>query len=106
MRKADTLRRSLALAAPEPPDPGKAARVGARVMWVHEVMGALRAAQKRADDAWMALVAELPEDEELAEAEEELPEPPEQAELDAIWEVVNAVVEHDRWPAHLYFKGV
>lgn len=103
MGKADTIRSFLALAAPEPPDPGKAARVGARVMWVHETMAALRAAQKRADDAWMALVRDLPEDEDDLD-DEELEPPPEQAELDALWEVVNAVVEEDRWPRELHWS--
>lgn len=105
MGRAETIRGFLALAAPALPDPGKSARVGARVIWVRETMAALRAAQKRADDALLALVADLPDDEDEL-ADEELPEPPEQAEVDALWEMMNAVVEKDRWPRDLYFGYV
>ncbi len=101
-----TIRRLQKLAAPNlPEDPGQAARHAARTFWVHDIIAALKAAQKRADDAWMALIAGLPEDAEDG-AEEALPDPPEQAVVDALWEQVNAVVEHDRWPRELYFGGV
>jgi hypothetical protein len=40
------------------------------------------------------------------EALEAIPEPPEQAELDAIFEQLHAVRDHDRWPRELYFKNV
>jgi hypothetical protein len=86
-------------------DERAAARIAARVAWVKEVMARLRAAQKRADDAWMRAVCALPED----HSDEELnaiPEPPEQAELDAIRAQVDAVVEEDKWPAHLYWGDV
>jgi len=106
MTHRTTIRRLAALAAPLlPEDPHQPARQAARTRWVHETVARLKAAQKRADDAWMALIAELPEDEDDLD-DEELPIPPEQAEVDALWEMVNAVVEEDKWPAHLHFSCV
>ncbi len=106
MTKAETLRRLAALAAPTlPEDPHQEARTAARALWVRRTMAALKAAQQRATDAWDKIMADLPDDIDDDELEA-LPDPPEQAEVDALWEVVNAVVEKDRWPAHLYFSGV
>ena len=68
-------------------------------------MAKLRAAHKRADDAWMAAVRDLPDDDEDEELEA-IPEPPEQAELDALRAVVDAVIEEDKWPRELYFGDV
>lgn len=78
-------------------------RAAARIAWVHEIMAKLRAAQKRADDAWMEAVRDLPDDytEEEAEA---IPDPPEQAELDAIHALIDAVIEEDKWPRELYWS--
>lgn len=80
-----------------------AARVAARVAWVKDIMAKLRAAQKRADDAWMRAVRALPED-HTDEELEAIPEPPEQAELDAIRAQVDAVIERDQWPKELYWS--
>ena len=33
-----------------------------------------------------------------------IPDPPEQAELDAIHAEIDAVLEHDRWPKELYWS--
>lgn len=77
-------------------------RVAARVAWVGETMKALRAAQKKVEEAWDRILDALPDDlndEEL----DALPEPPEQAELDALFAQIEAVREHDRWPRHLYW---
>ncbi len=68
-------------------------------------MAQLRAAQKRADDAWLAAVGVLPDD-HTDEELEAFPEPPEQGELDAIRAQVDAVIEEDKWPRELYFGGV
>lgn len=46
---------------------------------------------------------DLPDDEDDLD-DVEFPGPPEQAELDALWEVVNAVVEEDKWPRELYWS--
>lgn len=79
------------------------ARQAARVAWVKEVMAALRAAQDRVTEAWDRILDALPDD--LSEEElEKLPEPPEQAELDAILAQIEAVRDHDRWPKELYWS--
>ena len=80
-------------------------RIAARAAWVREIMAKLRAAQKKADDAWMAAVAALPDDHSDEELQA-IPEPPEQAELDAIRAEIDAVVEKDQWPRELYFGKV
>lgn len=69
-----------------------------RATWVHHRMADLRAAQKRADEAWYRLIDEHPDE------DEELPPPPEQAELDAIWQEVWDVADNDRWPKKLYWS--
>jgi hypothetical protein len=78
------------------------AREAARVAWVKEIIAALKAAQKRVDDAWSRIFDALPDD--LDEEElEAIPEPSEQAELDAIFAEIQAVIDHDRWPRHLHW---
>jgi hypothetical protein len=79
------------------------ARRAARLAWVHEAMAALRAAQKKVDDAWTRIFDALPEDLDDEEVEQ-IPEPPEQTELDALWAEIEAVRDHDRWPRHLYWS--
>ena len=72
----------------------------ASAAFYREVMGALRQAQREMDDRCDAAVAELDEDafNRLFEAE--------QAKVDAIRAQIDDVIEHDKWPKHLYFKGV
>lgn len=104
MQPNETIRRLAALAAPDlGQDPRAPHRVAARMAWASATVAAWRAAHKRADDAWMALIADLPEDED---EDEDLPPPPEQAEVDALWAELNAVREHDRWPRELYFGEI
>lgn len=78
-------------------------RKAARVAWVRETMEALRAAQRNADQAWERLVAAFPDDVDDDELED-LPPPAEQAQVDAIHAEINAVIDHDRWPRHLYWS--
>lgn len=73
------------------------ARVAARQEWVRERIAALKVAQGRADDAWMALVADMPED------GEDLDPPSEQAVVDAIWAELDDVRRIGRWPRALYW---
>jgi hypothetical protein len=98
-----TIRALLDAAGHGPGEQAKAkARVAARVAWVKEIMAALKAAQKRVDDAWSRIFDALPND--LDEEElEAIPEPSEQAELDAIFAEIQAVRDHDRWPRHLHW---
>jgi hypothetical protein len=82
-------------------------RKQARVAWIKEIMAALRAAQERVDaarDRMLGALADDIDDEELEELN--LPDPPEQAELDAIHAQIDAVLEQDKWPRHLYFGGI
>lgn len=80
-------------------------RKAARVAWVKATVTALRQAHRRVDDAWERMLAALPDD--LDEEElDAIPPPPEQAELDAIHAQIRAVIDHDRWPRHLYFSRI
>jgi len=78
------------------------ARVAARVAWVKQRIADLKAAQKRVDEAWTRIFDAQPEDLD-DDALEAIPEPPEQAELDAIFAEIEAVRDHDRWPRHLHW---
>lgn len=81
------------------------ARKAARVAWVEETMAALKATQDKVTQAWDRIFDALPED--LDEEEiEAIPEPPEQAELDALHAQIDAVCKHDKWPRELHFKDV
>jgi hypothetical protein len=97
--------RALLAGAGQAADEAKSAeaRRDARVAWVKETMAALGAAQEKVDEAWTRIFDSLPEDLDDDELEN-IPEPPEQAELDAIWAEIEAVRDHDRWPRHLYWS--
>src|SRR5947209_11774735 len=91
------------LAADEPADPRKAARW----RWLHATAGKWQDANRRVDEAWSRVFAWLPEDISEQELESlDLPDPPEQAEVDALWAQLNDVVQRDLWPKHLYFGGL
>jgi len=80
-----------------------AARIAARCAWVAQAVPAFMAAQERVGEAWARIFESLPEDlpdEEL----EKLPDPPEQAQADALWAEIKAVRDHDRWPRHLHWS--
>ena len=78
------------------------ARIAARVAWARQTIDAMFEAQKRVQEAWDRIFDELPDD--LSEEElEKIPEPPEQAVVDALYEQIAAVRDHDRWPKHLHW---
>jgi hypothetical protein len=78
------------------------ARITLRKAWAKQRVADFFAAQKRVGEAWSRIFDALPDD--LDEDElEAIPEPPEQAEADAIWAEIEAVREHDRWPRELYW---
>jgi len=79
------------------------ARIEARYAWVKRRIADLKAAQKRVEEAWDRIFDALPDDLD-DEALEAIPEPPEQAELDAILAEIEAVRDHDRWPRHLHWS--
>lgn len=80
-----------------------AARVTLRKAWAKRRVADFFAAQKRVEEAWSRIFDALPDD--LDEEElEAIPDPPEQAEADAIWAEIAAVREHDKWPRHLHWS--
>jgi hypothetical protein len=82
-------------------------RTAARVAWVRETVAALREAHQRLFAAWDRMFDSLPDDIDDEELEAmNLPDPPEQAEADAIHALIEDVLQHDQWPAHLYFGGL
>ena len=87
------------LAADEPADPCKAARY----RWLHRTAGAWHDARMRCDAVWRELVRDIPD--ELID-EVEIAEPPEQAEVDALWAQLNDVIQKDKWPKHLYWGAL
>lgn len=67
-------------------------------------MAAWKAAQDKVTAAWDRLLEDIPDD---MDAEEfEALDLPEQAELDAIHAMIEAVRDRDRWPKHLYWGDV
>ena len=78
-------------------DPHKAERF----RWLHETTAAWLDASRRCDAVWMELVRDIPE--ELID-EVEIADPPEQAEVDALWAQLDDVVQKDLWPRHLYWS--
>jgi hypothetical protein len=84
-----------------PLDPQEWKRVAARVAWARALLAKLWEAQERCDEAWMRRVRALPDDASEEELEA-IPEPPEQAEFDALYAQVRAVIDENRWPRELY----
>ncbi|HXS50841.1 MAG TPA: hypothetical protein VN713_12060 [Sphingomicrobium sp.] len=91
------------LAADEPAD----AYGAARYRWLHRTAEAWQDANRRVTEAWFRTLAPLPDDISDEELEAlDLPDPPEQAEVDALWAQLNDVIQKDLWPRHLYFGGI
>src|SRR5256885_17265332 len=75
------------LAADEPADPRK----NVRWLWLRVTAAEWSDANRRCTAAWARLMADVPDDlsdEELDTLD--LPEPPEEAKVDALWERLNA----------------
>ena len=82
-------------------------RHAARLAWVQERLAALSDAQDRLTAAWDRIFGELPDDLDDEELEAmHLPDPPEQAEVDALHAQIDAAMKHDKWPRALYFGGI
>ena len=82
-----------------------AARVVARMLWARKTVAALLDAQERVKEAWSRTFADLPDDLDEEELDElDLPDPPEQAEVDALYAQLQAVREKDMWPRELYWS--
>jgi hypothetical protein len=74
-------------------------RQQARAAWVRDIVAQLKAANARADAAWLRVIRANPDSED-----EDLPIPPEEAEVEAILAQIKAVIHHDRWPRHLHWS--
>jgi len=101
-----TLRTLLASAAATAHDQSLIdARRAARAVWAKQAFAAFMEAQARVTDAWERIFDELPDD--LSDEEvEALPEPHEQAEAEALYAPIRAILDRDRWPRELHFKDV
>jgi len=53
---------------------------------------------------WMELVRGIPDDVDVDDVD--IPPPPEEAEVDALWTQLNDVIQNDRWPKELYWGGI
>lgn len=106
MSRKQTIRALLAgTAAPPEDDDRQDERVLARMAWVGKTTTAHRRVQKKVCDAWARIFEQYPDD--LDEEElNAIPEPPEQAELNAIEAQISDVLQHDRWPKELYWGGI
>jgi hypothetical protein len=83
------------------------ARQAARLAWLRETFAAMIAAQERVGEAWDRIFDALPDDLDDEELEAmNLPDPPEQAEVDALYEQIEAARERDVWPESLYWGNV
>jgi hypothetical protein len=87
------------LEADLPADPRKAMRW----LWLRETTLDWQDAFRRCDAAWCELVKDIPED-EIDDVE--VGPPPEQAEVDALWGQLNAVIQKDQWPREMHFGGI
>lgn len=74
-------------------------RAAARTAWAREAVAAVRRADQLVDEAWDRWL------DEHADEDDDF-DPPEQAALDALLEQINDVMDHDRWPRHLYWGDV
>jgi len=102
-RTIDRLRRGTAVAAdPAAEEEAELKRTAARVAWVRRTCEAHRQAIAVADAAWMKLVEPYADwdDGEIPD----LDPPPEQAEVDRIWQMLDDVRRLDRWPRHLHWS--
>jgi hypothetical protein len=78
-----------------------------RWRWVRATAAEWMDAQRRCTAAWGRIIAELPN--ALSDAELDaldLPDPPEEAEVNALWAELNAVIQKDLWPKEFYFGGI
>jgi hypothetical protein len=86
-------------------DPKEAQRKAARILWTYRTLKAWEDASQRLEAAWNRLYDTIPDHLTLEERDAlNLPEPPEQAELDAIQAQLEAVRERDMWPRELYWS--
>lgn len=98
-----TIRMLLTSRREEPLAPEEWKRVKARCAYALDLVARCFEAERRCTEAWGELVKDIPE-EEIDDVE--IPPPPEQAEVDALWAELDALTERDVWPRHLHCHGV
>jgi hypothetical protein len=80
------------------------ARQLARTAWGLNRHDDMKRAQKALTAAWMKLLE--PYDDWDEEELPDIPDPPEEAAFQLIWDEVTQAAEHGRWPRHLHWKDV
>jgi hypothetical protein len=100
-----TIRALLAAATQEAEEEQRGhTRQAARLAWLRETFEAMIAAQERVGEAWDRIFDTLADDLDDEELDAmNLPDPPEQAEVDALYEQIEAARDEDRWPRHLHW---
>ncbi|RST29453.1 hypothetical protein HMF7854_00365 [Sphingomonas ginkgonis] len=94
----------LTLGAEPPPNRATLDCRAARVAWSRAAGARLRELDQACAAAWERLLADIPPDDEAALAA--VPEPPEQALLDAHHAAIQAILDHDRWPREAHAHAV
>jgi hypothetical protein len=84
--------------APMIPSAEEWRRKAARVAWMQQTTEALFAAQDAMDERCMAAVGKISEEEFERLCDEE------EAKVDALFKVLRAAADHDKWPRHLYWS--
>jgi hypothetical protein len=84
----------------------KVERARLRIEWARERFDAFFEMQDRAGEAYRRQIEAHPDVDWEAEDAPVLPEPPEEAAAQAIYEEVMAALNEDRWPRHLHFRDV
>ena len=82
------------------------ARLQRRLAWLRSQFDEIERLHDALGDYWGAFFDAHPELDHDDVDESELPDPPEQAELDRIHAAIARIVERDEWPRELYFARV
>jgi hypothetical protein len=84
----------------------KVERARLRFEWASERLDSFFAMQEKAGEAYRRQIEAHPEIDWEDEDAPELPEPPEEAIAQAIYDEVMEALNEDRWPRHLHFRDV
>jgi hypothetical protein len=78
-----------------------------RIEWADQRLRDFFEMQEKAGEGYMRQIEEHPEVEDWDSPDApQLPEPPEEAVAQAIYQEVMDAIERDRWPRHLHFPCV
>lgn len=95
---------SAAKADPAEQEKAEIERSAARLAWLRRLCDAHWAAHQALEAAWERLLEPYDDldDDELPD----IPDPPEQAEVDRLWRQLDDVRRRDLWPRQLYWGGI